>query len=112
MELVRKAIISGLVGCVDWDERVVARLESEFAKHRLDLDGIRRRLIDHVRNGGKIYQVTEKRKKMVGLRRDWYKVIVPYPGLLAKGLFVEIVLSDPDDPHHDLPEVLMVNAHE
>jgi hypothetical protein len=41
------------------------------------------------------------------VRDYWYKVIIPVPDLLAKGLFMELFDDDPD-----LPEVRLVNAHE
>jgi hypothetical protein len=109
LALVRKAIVSGLGGCVEWDARVIDRLAAELDQHGLKLNDVRRELIEYVRSGGDVIQVKEVRTLWVDRRDFWYKVIVPMPNLFKKGMFVEMELLD-DDP--DLPEVGLLNAHE
>jgi hypothetical protein len=107
--LVEKAIKSGLGGCVEWDITVVDRLDEELARHGLKLHEVRRELIQHVRNGGKVFQHEEDREGWKNKRDYWYHVIMPMPGVFAKGLFVEFELRNSDS---DLPEVNLVQAHE
>lgn len=72
-------------------------------------EGILEDVINYVTDeGGKIRQVKEKRPEY-SHRDYWYKVIVPYPDLFRKGLFVEMELFDPDP---DCPVVHLLNAHE
>src|ERR1043166_3306451 len=109
LELVRKAIASGVVGCVEWDAKVIYRLAPDLAKHGLTLADVRKELIEHIRNGGELLQVKEVRTLWKDRRDYWYKAIVPMPKLFKKGLFVEMELNDPDP---ELPEVRLLNAHE
>jgi hypothetical protein len=108
LALVRKAIESGLGGCVEWEVRVMDRVAADLARHGLTLLDVRAKLISHVRAGGDLSQVKEERTLWSAYREYWYKAIIPVE-CLKNGLFVEIMLND-DDP--DLPEVLLVNAHE
>src|SRR5690242_12979442 len=87
LDLVRKAIESGLGGCVEWDDRVVDRVSVELARYGLKVLEVRRELIEHVRNGGDVIQVKEVRTAWLEHREYWYKVIVPMPKLFKKGLF-------------------------
>jgi len=108
LALVRKALTLGLGGCVEWNIEVVDRLEEELARHGLKLYGVRKDVIQYVRNGGRVAQHEEDREPWKDRRDYWYHVIVPTP-VLAKGLFVELELRNSDP---DLPEVYLVNAHE
>lgn len=109
LELVRKAIMSGLGGCVEWDIKVSDRVQASLDCDGLVLEGVRSELIRFVRKGGDVTQVKETREEWKDRRAYWYKVILPMPKLFAKGLFVEIELTDPDP---ELPEVGLLNAHE
>ena len=46
LDLVRKAIASGLGGCVEWDDRVVDRVATELARHGLKIREVRKALIE------------------------------------------------------------------
>ena len=109
LELVRKALTLGYDGCVEWDTDVVERLREELAKHSLGLIGVKKHVIEHVRNGGTVTQKKETREGWIERREYWYRVIVPLPMVFKKGLFVEIELVDADP---ELPEIELVNAHE
>jgi hypothetical protein len=109
LALVRKALVSGLGGCVEWDARVVDRVAADLDRHGLNLIDMRRELIEYVRGGGDVIQVKEVRTLWADRRDYWYKAIVPMPNLFKKGMFVEMELRD-NDP--DLPEVGLLNAHE
>ena len=109
LELVRKAIASGLGGCVDWDINVIDRLRLELDRCGLTLERVKRELIAYVRNGGDVFQIKESRENWIDRRDYWYKVVLPMPDLFPNGLFVELTLVD-DDP--ELPEIELINAHE
>ncbi len=109
LELVRKALISGLGGCVEWNAKVMDRIAGDLARHGLKLRDVRRELIQYVRDGGVVFQVKEVRTLWVDRREYWYKSIVPMPILFKKGLFVEMELLNADP---ELPEVELLNAHE
>jgi hypothetical protein len=106
---VRKAIESGLGGCVEWDDRVIDRVAAELARHGLNVREVRTALIQHIQSGGDVIQVKEVRTVWADHREYWYKVVVPMPKLFKKGLFVEMELTDSDP---ELPEVGLLNAHE
>lgn len=63
--------------------------------------------IKHVKGGGKVYQIEEKRAEYRSRHRYWYKILLEVDGV-EKLLFVETVLHD-NDP--EFPIVLLVNAH-
>jgi hypothetical protein len=109
LAMVVKAIKSGLGGCVEWHEREVDRIEVEMLRHGLTLPVIRKSLVQHVRNGGEVFQVKEERERRKDRRDYYYKTFVPMPDLFPKGLFVEmeIVNTDPE-----FPEIRILNAHE
>jgi hypothetical protein len=108
LELVVKALTSWVTGCVEWEPREAERVRNDQYLMGLTPEGIQQDLIDFVLKGGKVRQVKEKRLER-SHRHYYYKVIVPYPELFRKGLFVELELFDPDPA---LPVVLLVNAHE
>jgi hypothetical protein len=109
LALVQKALMLGLGGCVEWDVKVIGRLGAELAACGLTLAGVRKALIQHVQTGGAVVQVQEERETWKDRRDYWYKTIVPMPGMLKMGLFVEMELLNSDP---ELPEVSLVNAHE
>ncbi len=108
LALVGKALKSGLGGCVEWDPIEADRVRGEIHNFDLSPEGIKADVIEYVRNGGRVYQVKESRQNRAH-REFYYKVILPMPDLFKKGLFVELELVDADA---DLPEVILVNAHE
>src|SRR6266852_4092874 len=108
LDLVVKAIKSGLDGCVEWDVKVVNRLRQQLAPFSLKLIDIRSDLIRHVRAGGEVVQHKEDREEWKDRRDFWYHVVVPTP-LFRKGLFVKLELRNSDP---ELPEVNLVQAHE
>lgn len=109
LALVRKALMLGIGGCVDWDVWAADRVEPELARHGLTLEVVAKSVIQHARSGGDVVQVKETRDPWKDRRDYWHKVIVPMPRLFTKGLFVEIELRDSDP---ELPEAILVNAHE
>lgn len=106
--LVEKAIKSGVGGCVEWAPIEAERILEEMEDFELSPAGIISELIKHVRNGGQVRQVKETRANR-SHRDYYYKVIIPMPDLFKKGLFVEMEMVNADP---ELPEVLLVNAHE
>ena len=105
--LVVKALIDGLGGCVERDEKE-ARLVIEL--YALNPTHIRRETIRYVRDHGGV--VVEQRKELrhhwQDLYRFYYMVILPFDGF-RDGLFVEMRLTGDDDP--EFPEVTLVRAH-
>jgi len=108
LELVVKALTCGVTGCVDWEPKQAERVRLDADLRGLSPRRIALMVIDHVMNGGAVFQVEEKRPQW-SHRDYYYKVIVPYPEFFTKRLFIEMELLD-DDP--DLPVVMLVNAHE
>jgi hypothetical protein len=110
LALVQKALACGISGCVEWEPKEAERVRNDRYLHGLTPEGIQEAVIDYVQNHGKkvVRQVKETRQAY-SYRRFYYKVIVPFPDIFRKGLFVEMELVD-EDP--DYPEVLLVNAHE
>jgi hypothetical protein len=109
LELVRKAIdLVEVSGCLEWDEKEEKRLRARPPIANLYPDEVTELLVQFVRNGGTIFQKKETRKEWQHRRNYWYKVNIPYQGLL-KGLFVEFYLFD-EDP--DYPSVSLVNYHQ
>jgi hypothetical protein len=110
LELVRKAIISRLGGCCEWDEKAAQRVRSDRNLEGLLPEEIKERLQDHVTDHpGSVTARQEHREEYRGVTDFWFRVILPIPGF-THGLFVELVLEDDPDP--DVPGVVIVNAHE
>jgi hypothetical protein len=108
LELVRKALTSGLSNCVEWvSDNVQRRIHKDTALVPLTPRLITRLVIEHAKNGGTISQRKEDREVWKDLREFWYFVVVPAEGF-PRGLFVEMELQD-DDP--DVPVVILLNAH-
>lgn len=108
--LVVKAICDGLGGCFEWDERAVQRVLDDPDLRGLTPKYLRRKVIEFVTaSGGTVVkQIVETRDPWQENFKYYYKVILPEPGF-THGIFVEMVLSDGDDP--ELPEVTLVGAH-
>lgn len=107
--LVCKALSCGVSGCVEWNPKAAMKVRGDHYLFGLTPETIQEDLIDYVTNqGGLVRQVKEKRPQY-DYRSYWYKVIVPYPDLFRKGLFVEMELFDSDP---DYPVVHLLNAHE
>lgn len=84
------------------------RIETdELDETGLTATAVKKLTIEHVRNGGSIYQIKEKREEYRIFHKFWYKILVSLNGI-EKSLFVEAVLHD-NDP--EFPVVLLVNAH-
>ena len=109
LALVEKALNGGVRGCVEWHPVEANRVRRELRLHGLTPEGIQAAAIEYVQEGGKVQQRKEERPGWKDKRDYYYRVIIPMPDVFVKGLFVEMELHDSDP---DLPEVLLVNAHE
>lgn len=109
LALVRKAFGSGLSNCVMWkDDRTMRRVEAEgLGETGLTAVAVKKMTIDHVNQGGEIYQIEEKRVEFRQFHPFWYKILVTVNDI-EKSLFVEAILHDDDQ---EFPVVLIVNAH-
>ena len=116
IDLVHHAITAGIFGQIQWDDRADERARSNPDLQGLTPEGIRRLLHEFVCGGGRLDERREARPDWLEANADrpayyrdcWYRAVVPVPGLIPKGLFVEVRLFD-DDP--DDPWVEIVNAH-
>jgi hypothetical protein len=106
LDLVYKAIKSGVTGCYEWDDHEAERLRGDPGLQGLTPEFIRLRLHEHVVEGGAIQQVPERRPEY-NHRAFCYKTVITEPGF-KHGLFVEMELTDEDT---DLPCVTLLNAH-
>jgi hypothetical protein len=105
--LVYLALRSGLSNCVEWiNEKATARVRNDPANQGLTPEGIRRLLLDFVRQGGQVEQRVEERQEWKNRREFWFRVVVPVAGF-PHGLFVEMELAD-DDP--DVPAVSLLRS--
>jgi hypothetical protein len=108
--LVVKAICDSLGGCFEWDERAVRRILDDPDMRGLTPKYLRRKVIEFgtAQGGAVVKQNLETRDPWQADFKYYYKVILPESGF-KHGVFVEMVLSDGDDP--ELPEVTLVGAH-
>lgn len=105
LALVKLAIsLHECTGCFEWDLKCSERVRNELKEFTPET--VRRLVWDGVLDKGlEVFQVRENR----GFPYTYYyKVIVPVSEFVH-GLFVEMVLEDPDP---DVPTVLLKNAHE
>jgi len=110
LELVRKAILSRLGGCCEWDEQAARRVRSDRSLQGLTPEEIKDRLQDYVTDHPEAVTARrESREEYRGVRDFWFRVVLPVPGF-THGLFLELVLEDDADP--DVPGVVIVSAHE
>src|SRR5262245_52824525 len=92
-------------GCCEWEEREARRVRQQgLPIPNLTPDGVRRLLIDYVVNRNGVIEQREEKRSQYGHREFWYRAVIPVPEL-PRGLFVEIVMDDPDP---DCPAVLIV----
>jgi hypothetical protein len=108
--LVVEALTCRLSNAVEWkDDRTMNRVRNELSTYGLTPRGIKELTREHVRAGGPstVAQVREKRLEYSDFPY-YYRVVVPID-CFRHGLFVEMVLIDPD---RESPEVALVNAHE
>lgn len=108
LALVRLAIsMARTRGCCEWSDQEMSRVRAQPPASGLSPEAIKWLLHDHVQEGGDVVQVKEEREGWRDERAYWYKAVIPFEGL-PRGLFVEIVMVDPD---HECPSVEIVNAH-
>jgi len=106
--LVIKAITSGLSNCLFWkNAETESRIRGDRELQGLTPRGIKREIIEFVKQGGLVEQVPETRKLYHYEHSFYYKIIVTIEEL-SLPLFVEMVLHDADP---DVPMVCIVNAH-
>src|SRR5690348_11105252 len=103
LALVQKALMDGLLNCVEWkDDQTVTRVLGDPANRGLTPQWIKNELIRQVRAGeAQVQQRREDREEWKGDREFWYRVILTVDDF-PRGLFVEIVLEDDDE---DVPVV-------
>jgi hypothetical protein len=107
LALAEAAIVSGVTGCYEWDNKEAERVRGDPSLQGLTPEYIRERLHEFIRlQGGKLLQIAEKRPEY-SHRVYCYKAIIPEPGFTF-GFFVELELTV-EDP--DLPCVVLLNAH-
>ena len=106
LALAIKAILSGLTGCCEWNDRESRRLRSDDSLKGLTPAYLKQRLIKFVRDGGVLHQVPETRPEY-SHRTYYYKAIILEPDF-PKGIFLELELSDKDP---EVPCVVLLNAH-
>jgi hypothetical protein len=108
LDLVRKALTSGLSNCVEWiDDKAANRVRNNSANRGLTPEGIKKLTVAYVLAGGLIEQRAEEREEWKPRRDFWYRLVIPVEDF-PHGLFVEMELLD-DDP--DVPVVALLNAH-
>src|SRR5947207_2285338 len=83
-------------GCCEWHEKEFQRVQQQG----LPIPGltppiVRRLLIDFVVNQNGLVEQMEEKRSHYSDRDYWYRVVIPTSGL-PKGLFVEIIVDDPD----------------
>jgi hypothetical protein len=112
LRLVKKAILLGVTGCFEWEERAQKKVRNDPVLKGVLPSEVKRCIVEHVRNGGKVVQKLDSDEEWSGKRNfdHYYSVafIVPVPGLSVK-YYVKIVLQDDEE---ELPEALIVGGHE
>jgi hypothetical protein len=107
--LVHKAIHNGIAN-IEWKDSAfdLASADRRLRQVGLTPKGIWQLLHEFVFNGNSLTVRTEKRTEKLEEDPYWYRAIIPIPEF-PRGLFVEVILQDPDE---DDPLVQIVNAHE
>jgi hypothetical protein len=99
LDLVRKAICSGIFGQVEWKDDAFSRVVDDAEMEGLHPHYIRQLLRQFVQGGGVIDIRDEKREQWLAEDPDnphWYRAIVPVEMLEScNEIFVEMVLSEP-----------------
>jgi hypothetical protein len=110
LDLVHKAIRSGIMGHIQWKDSAARRVRDDSELGILTPEGIRSLLRQFVLDGNVLDARKETRAELLEEHADdpfWYRAILPIEGL-PRGLFVEVRLVD-DDPSE--PWVEIVSAH-
>lgn len=95
-------------GYVLWSEKGLKKSQRDLAQIGLTAEGVRRKAIEFVSGGGQI----DQRAGDPIEHPDFpfcYRIVFPHEGL-PRGVFVESILVDDDDP--ESPIVNIVSAHE
>src|SRR6266545_4633101 len=95
IDLVHRAVATGVFGQIQWDGRADERARSNPDLQRVTPEGIRRLLHDFVCGGGRLDERREARADWLQANADrpayyrdkWYRAVVPVPDLFPKGLF-------------------------
>jgi hypothetical protein len=110
LELVHKAICSGVFGHIQWKDAAARLVQDDPDLEGLTPEGIRALLRRFVLDGNQLEVRRETRREFLEDDPEdpfWYRAIVPAPAL-RHGLFVEVKVLD-DDPSE--PWVEIVSAH-
>lgn len=108
LDLVHKAIRSGIFGHIQWKDAAAHRVRNDHNLCGLSPEGIRRLLREFVMTGGGVLEARqETRAEYVAAFPFWYRAVINVPDL-PRGLFLEMLLVD-DNP--DEPWVEIVSAH-
>ena len=108
VDLVCKALTSGLSNCVEWvSDTVMLRVREDPGNQGLSPGDITKLLIAFVKQGGRVEERVETREEWKQRRDYWYRAVLPLEGF-ARGLFIELELRDDD---LDVPMVTILNAH-
>src|SRR5438552_15413047 len=99
LELVNKAIASGILGHIQWRESAARLIRGDPCLNGLTPEGIRALLRQFVLDGNSLEVRCETRAEYLEENPDepyWYRAVLPVAGF-PRGLFVEVKLID-DDP--------------
>jgi hypothetical protein len=110
LQLVHKAITSGVFGHIQWKDAAARLVRDDPELEGLTPEGIRALIRQFVVDGNTLDARQETRAEYLEENPDdpyWYRAIIPVPAL-PQGLFVEVRIVD-DDP--DEPWVEIVSAH-
>ncbi|MFO0811227.1 MAG: hypothetical protein U0746_21570 [Gemmataceae bacterium] len=107
IDLVRKAILAGTLGNIQWKDSAAAIVRQDATLMGLTPQGIRKLVRELVAAGTAIDVREEKRAEYRAEHPFWFRIMFDVPDLFPR-LFVEIILVD-DDPEE--PFVEIVSAH-
>jgi hypothetical protein len=107
LELVHRAIRSGIFGNIEWKESARVRIQKDEEMVGLVPGAIRCLLHDFVRDGGQLDKRLETRAEYQCEYSCWYRARMPISGY-PRPLFLELVLSDDDAEE---PFVTIVSVH-
>lgn len=112
LDLVHKAIRSGVFGHIQWKDSAARLVRDDSALEGLTPEGIRALLRQFVLDGHALDIRHEARAEYLGEDPDdpyWYRAVIPVTGL-SRGLFVEVKLVD-DDPEEPWVEIVSAHRH-
>lgn len=107
LDLVRKAILAGTLGNIQWKESAATLIRQSPDLFGLTPQGIRKLLREYVAAGNNLDVRAEKRDEYRAEQPFWFRAVFDVPDLFPR-LFVEVILVD-DDPEE--PFVEIVSAH-